>query len=235
MESPVSEGISLVIPVYNEEESIEKSVSDALPVLASLAQDYEIILVESGSTDDSAIILDRLARENDGVKVIHQGAKMGLGSALKEGFGNARHQYIFYIDGDNPFRMSEFIRGFPLLEQADIVCGYRTNRQDTPIRSIYSKAFNFLMRVLFQVEVRDVQIGFKMMRKSIFERVHLESDSMFIDAELLIKAQKEGYTITELGVKYLGNASGKSSVTRREILKIARDLLKYKIQKELPK
>jgi len=228
---PYSQGISLVIPIYNEEGNIAKSVSEAVPVLASLTQDYEIIFVESGSTDNSAAILNGFATENERIKVIHQGAKLGLGSALKQGFDAARYEYIFYIDGDNPFPMSDFIRGFPLLQQADIVCGYRVNRRDTPIRYIYSKVFNLLIRTLFQVKVRDVQIGFKMLRKSIFEKVKLNSDGMFIDAELLIKAQNEGYRITEFGVRYLGRASGKSSVTLWEVLKIAGDLLKYKFRK----
>ena len=229
MKTPVSEGISLVIPVYNEEENIKKAVRDGLAVLSQLTRDFEIIIVESGSTDNSAAVVDQLAKENDQVRAIHQGAKLGLGSALKEGFGASRYEYIFYIDGDNPFRMLEFVRGLPLLQQADIVCGYRINRQETLIRALYSKVFNFLMRTLYRVKVRDVQVGFKMMRKSIFDRVRLTADSMFIDAELLIKAQKEGYRITELGVEYLGNASRKSSVTFLDVMKIARDLLRYKI------
>lgn len=232
METPVSEGISLVIPVYNEEKNIKKAVRDGLSVLPRLTRDFEIIIVESGSTDNSAAVVDQLAKENERVRAIHQGAKLGLGSALKDGFAAARCEYIFYMDGDNPFRMSEFIRGFPLLQQADIVCGYRINRQETLIRALYSRVFNFLMRTLYQVKVRDVQVGFKMMRKSIFDRVRLTTDSMFIDAELLIKAQKEGYRITELSVEYLGSPSGKSSVTFRDILKIARDLIKYKIGRE---
>lgn len=231
MEASALHSISLVVPVYNEEENIKKVVQDGLSVLSQLTRDFEIIIVESGSTDNTAAVVDRLANEDERVRAIHQGAKLGLGSALKEGFGAAQYEYIFYMDGDNPFQMSEFIRGFPLLQQADVVCGCRVNRQDTPVRALYSKVFNFLMRTLFQVKVRDVQIGFKMMRKSIFERVKLTTDSMFIDSELLIKAQKEGYRITELDVEYLGKSSGKSSVTFRDIMKIARDLVKYKIHR----
>lgn len=231
-------GISLVIPIYNEEGNIEKSVSDAVPVLESLAENYEIIFVESGSTDSSAVILDRLAAENKRIKVIHQGAKKGLGSALKEGFVSAKYEYIFYIDGDNPFQMSEFIQRFPLLERVDVVCGYRMNRNDTPIRYIYSKVFNFLVRSFFQVKVRDVQIGLKMLRKSIFERVKLRSDGMFISAELLIKAQNEGYRITEFGVKYIDRASGTSSLTFGDVVKMAKDLFlffyKMHIHRDLP-
>jgi glycosyltransferase involved in cell wall biosynthesis len=173
-------------------------------------------------------VTDRLANEDKRIRVIHQGAKLGLGSALKAGFSAARYESIFYIDGDNPFRMSEFVRGFPLLQEADIVCGYRTNRQDTFIRALYSRVFNLLMRTLFGVKVRDTQIGFKLLRKSIFERVKLTTDSMFIDAELLFKAQKAGYRITELGVEYLGKPSGKSSVTFREVVKIGVDLFRYR-------
>lgn len=229
MTTLASESISLVIPVYNEEKNIKKAVSDGLSVLSQLTRDFEIIIVESGSTDNSAAVVDQLAKENERVRVIHQGAKKGLGSALKEGFGAARYEYIFYIDGDNPFQMSEFVRGFPLLQEADIVCGYRLNRQDAPIRAIYSKVFNFMMGTLFGVKVRDAQIGFKMVRKHVLERVKLISDSMFIDSELLIKAQRAGCKITELGVEYLGDSSGKSSVTFLDVLKIARDLVKYKI------
>ncbi len=178
--------------------------------------------------------MDKLAAENKRIKVIHQRAKKGLGSALKEGFASAKYEYIFYIDGDSPFRMSEFIRGFPLLERADIVCGYRINRNDTFSRYVCTKVFNFLMKTLFQVKVRDVQIGFKMFRKSIFEYVKPKSDSMFIDAELLIEAQHEGYKITELGVEYKERAAGKSTVGLREVFKIMRELIWFKIRKELP-
>jgi len=222
-------GISLVIPVYNEEGNIHRCVSEAKPVLAGLAQEYEIIFIESGSTDNSAKVIDEIAREDDRVRVIHQAGKKGLGSALKEGFSNARYGYIFYIDGDNPFRMTEFIRGVPLFKGADIICGYRMNRNDTVIRYVYSKVFNLMMRALFQVKVRDVQIGFKMLRKSILDKVKLESDSMFIDAELLIKAQREGYRISELGVEYMNRTYGKSTVRYLEVLKIIHDLISYKI------
>ena len=228
MDNLSEKSISLVIPVYNEEDNIRKAVLDGLLILPQLAKDFEIIIIESGSTDTTGAVTDRLAGENERVRVIHQGAKLGLGSALKEGFGAAKYESIFYIDGDNPFRMSEFVRGFPLLQEADIVCGYRTNRQDTFIRALYSWVFNFLMRTLFGVKVRDTQIGFKLLRKSIFERVRLTTDSMFIDAELLIKAQKAGYRITELGVEYLGKPSGKSSVTFREVVKIGLDLFRYR-------
>jgi glycosyltransferase involved in cell wall biosynthesis len=228
MNSPAEKGISLIIPVYNEEENIRRAVQDGLAVLPGLAKDFEIIIIESGSTDNTGEVTDSLAAADGRVSVIHQGAKLGLGSALKAGFNAARYGSIFYIDGDNPFRMSEFVRGFPLLQEADIVCGYRVNRQDTFVRALYSGVFNFLMRLLFGVKVRDTQIGFKLLRKSILERVKLTTDSMFIDAELLIKAQKNGCRITELGVEYLGKPSGKSSVTFREVIKIGADLLKYR-------
>jgi glycosyltransferase involved in cell wall biosynthesis len=233
MEANTSEGISLVIPVYNEEENIKRAVHDGLSMLSQLATDFEIIIVESGSIDNSAAVVDQLAKENERAKVIHQEKKLGLGSALKEGFSAAQYEYIFYTDGDNAFRMSEFIRGFPLLEEADLVCGYRVNRQDPPVRAFYSKVFNFLMRILFGVKVRDVQIGFKLMRNSIFQKVKLGADSMFIDAELLIKVQRAGCRITELGVEYIGNPLGKSSVTFRDVLKIAWDLIRYKMGMEL--
>ena len=228
MDNLADKGISLVIPVYNEEDNIRKAVQDGLLMLPQLAKDFEIIVVESGSTDNTGVVVDRLAEEDRRVRVIHQRAKLGLGSALIDGFGAARYESIFYIDGDNPFRMSEFIRGFPLLQEADIVCGYRTNRQDTFIRALYSKGFNLLMRILFGIKVRDTQIGFKLLRKSIFERVKLTTNSMFIDAELLFKAQKAGYRIVELGVEYLGKPSEKSSVTFREVAKIGGDLFRHR-------
>ncbi len=229
----MAESVSLVIPVYNEEASIVCAVKEGLEMLSRLTDEYEVVIVESGSTDNSAQVVDKLAGENAAVRVIHQGAKMGLGSALKEGFGAARGDFIFYIDGDNPFRMSEFERGYPLLQEADIICGYRVNRQDNLVRAVYTKVFNFMMKALFSVKVRDVQIGFKMLRKSVFERVHLQADSMFIDAELLIKTQKAGYRITELDVEYQGNPTGKSSVTPLDVLKIARDLARYRITGKL--
>jgi glycosyltransferase involved in cell wall biosynthesis len=222
-------GISLIIPVYNESVNIVKSVYDGLNMLAKLSEDYEIIIVESGSTDNTAEVADWLSSDNNQVKVIHQGAKLGLGSALKEGINKSKYEFIFYIDGDSPFSMDEFIRGFHLLRDNEVVCGYRLNRQDTFVRSLCSKAFNLSMRILYGVSIRDVQIGFKMFRKEIFDKAKLVSDSMFISAEIIAKAHKAGYRIAELGVRYNDRTSGKSSVTIREVIKIGADLIALKI------
>ena len=183
------DGVSLVIPAYNEAGNIRPAVELALPVLQSLHPAHELIVVESGSTDRTGAILDELAAAHPALRVIHQGAKLGLGSALIEGFGAARYEQLLYIDGDNPYDITEFRHALPLLKECDIVNGFRLSRNDPWVRRLYTALFRVAMRWLFNVRLRDANIGFKLMRRSVIQSLRLTSRGFLIDAELLIKAK----------------------------------------------
>ena len=219
--------ISMVIPVYNEAGNIQSCAQSAIATLKSIADTFEVIFVESGSTDGTGELADELAKANESISVIHQGAKKGLGNALREGFSAARYEIVFYIDGDSPFDMANFKKTLPILAEADIVNGYRLNRNDTPIRAIYSRVYNWMVRLLFHLRVKDVNIGFKAIKKSVLQEVELRSDSNFIDAELLVQAQRLGYKIVELGVEYVERTSGTSTVSFKTVLHMLRDMLNF--------
>jgi len=202
--------ISVVIPVYNEEENIEKSISTVIPVVSSIFDEFEIIIVEGGSTDGTLAKIERIIHENSQVKVVYQEKRDGLGNAIRLGFSNARNELIILMDCDNPFDLKELEKALPLLQEADVVAGYRLKRYDTILRAIYSKTYNFLIRNIFSLRIKDVNFCFRMYKRSIFETIKIESDSAFFGAEILIKARNAGFRIKEIGIHYTPRVAGKS-------------------------
>lgn len=224
--------ISMVIPVYNEESNIRQCAADALAMLTSLTTEFELIFVESGSTDRTGAIVDELAEQDERIKVLHQRVKKGLGNALKEGYTIARNEWVFYTDGDNAFEMSRFCEAAELLKRpdVDVVNGRRVNRNDTVARAIYTRVYNLIMRLLFGVRARDKAIGFKAFKQTVLDVVELHSDSMFISGEFLAQAYKYGYKVAEMDVHYRERTAGASTVNIRVVLAIAADLAYYTLR-----
>jgi len=221
--------ISMVIPVYNEEGNIRQCVTGALAMLTSLTTEFELILVESGSTDRTGAIADELAGRDERIKVLHQGAKKGVGNALKEGYAIARNEWVFYTDGDNPFEMSRFCEAAELLKRpdVDVVNGRRVNRNDTMVRALYTRVYNFIMRFFFGVRVRDKAIGFKAFKRKVLDTIELHSDSMFISGEFLAQVYKHGFRVAEIDVYYRERTAGASTVNTRLVLAMVADLVRY--------
>jgi glycosyltransferase involved in cell wall biosynthesis len=222
------DGVSLIMPAYNEEGNICRAVESALPVLRAIHVRHELVVVESGSTDRTAAILDELSAVHPALRVIHQGAKLGLGSALIEGFEAARYERLLYLDGDNPYDVAEFQQALPLLELCEIVNGYRLSRSDPWLRRLYTILFRLAMRWLFGVRLRDANIGFKLMRRSVVRSLGLTSRGFLIDAELLIKAHRLGCRIREFGVAYHHRTAGESTITFAAARRIGIELLQLR-------
>ena len=168
--------ISAVLPAYNEEENIETAVKRVVDVLRSLAfRDWEVIVVDDGSADETGQIADRLAAEDPAhIRIFHHNPNRGYAEALKTGFTNARHQLIFYTDSDNQFDVSELNSLLPLIEVADIVNGFRIYRFDPLTRLVLSWGFNLLVRIIFRINVRDIDCAFKLFRREVFDKVTIE-------------------------------------------------------------
>ncbi len=214
------ERLTVLFPMWNEQSYIEAAVDAARAVCLHLVRegeilDYEILIVDDASYDRTPLIADRLAERDPHVRVIHHPVNRKLGGSLKTGFAAARGDLVLYTDADLPFDLYETARAIRLLRthDADAVCGYRFHRDGEGWRrSLYSAAWNGLMRAWFGLTQRDVNFSFKLLRRSVFDHVVLTSEGSFIDAEILIQLNRLGYRVIQLGVDYFARNRGLSTL-----------------------
>ncbi|MCA1633621.1 MAG: glycosyltransferase family 2 protein [Acidobacteria bacterium] len=186
-------------------------VRDALEVLPMLTEDYEVIVVNDGSTDETPAILDELARSNPRVRAIHHEQNRGYGGALRTGFESAAKELVFYTDGDGQYDVRELTRLHPLLgDGVDIVNGYKIKRADTRHRQVMGAIYNQLARFLFRLPVRDVDCDFRLMRRRAVRRVELVSSSGVICVELVRKLHAAGCVFAEAPVQHYPRLHGRS-------------------------
>ena len=207
------EGLSAVLPAYNEEDNIAEAVQRLLAVLPDVARRYEVIVVDDGSRDRTGEIADQLARAHDAVRVIHHNPNRGYGAALSSGFASARYQYLFYTDADNQFDMAEIARLVPLVRKHDIALGYRARRRDGARRKFFAWGFKQFVKVAFDLPLRDVDCAFKLFRREVFDVVKIESDRFFVDAEMLAKAKRAGFTFAQTPVTHLPRKAGTTTTS----------------------
>src|SRR5205814_10411740 len=169
--------ISIVYPMFNEEENIKHAVRFAEGALADMTSDYEILIVNDASTDRSADVAEALARANPRVKVFHHERNLKLGGALRTGFSNATKELVFYCDSDLPVDLMELNRAVHIMEfiSSDIISAFRFDRTaEGPIRTLYSVVYNLLIRFLFPLRVKDVNFSFKLFKREVLDKVVLE-------------------------------------------------------------
>src|SRR5438046_10213661 len=171
-------GISVVYPMFNEEENIERAVNFAESVLTDMASDYEILIVNDASTDRSAEIAEALAQSNPCVKVFHHERNLKLGGALRTGFCKATKELVFYCDSDLPVDLMELNRAMHIMDftRSDIISAYRFDRTaEGPIRTLYSVVCNLLIRFLFTLRVKDINFSFRLFKSETLNNVALDS------------------------------------------------------------
>ena len=227
----MSQGISVFFPAYNDEASIASLVNDALSVLPSLTDDFEVIVVDDGSTDNTAAVLDELARADMRVRVVRHESNRGYGGALRTGFASATKELVFYTDGDGQYDVREITLLRPLLtEGVDIVNGYKIKRADDLQRRALGAAYNRLAHLLFSIPIRDVDCDFRLIRRRVVERVGLVSSSGSICVELVHKLHRAGCVFAEVPVHHYPRAHGRSQFfTLRRVGRTALDLLSLRL------
>ena len=218
--------LSVVLPVYNEQEGIENAVEKILSALTPLCQHLEVLTINDGSSDNTAAILEKISQRNRRVKVITHKKNKGYGAALRTGIKYAKYTWIFFTDADMQFDVRELKDFFPLTKDHDFIVGYRKKRADHPRRIFISFWYNRINRMLFGLKLRDVDCAFKLMRKSAVQKVPFHSNSFFVSVELMVKAAKKKHSITERGVNHFPRKKGVSKVTLRQIGLTVRDLWK---------
>lgn len=213
MEKTDLPSISAVIPAFNEAGNIAPLVRELNLVLGENCPDYEIIVVDDGSSDQTPSILKKLQGEVRKLRVITHERNQGYGKSLRDGFDAAAMDYIFYTDGDNQFDIEELPKFAPLLGNADAVLGYRIKRAEGAFRHFTSRSYNSLIRLLFGLRVRDIDCSFKLFPTEYIPRLELKSDKFFIDTELIIKMKNAGAGFAELGVTHKKRHYGRTTVS----------------------
>jgi glycosyltransferase involved in cell wall biosynthesis len=203
--------ISVFYPAYNDGGTIASMVLSALLTLRELADDYEVIVVNDGSSDYTPEILNELARVYDRVRIIHHEKNQGYGGALRSGFANATKELIFYTDGDAQYDARELKLLFAaLVEGVDMVNGYKISRSDPWYRAVIGRTYHWIAKLAFGLRLRDVDCDFRLMRREIFDKVHLESNSGVICVEMMKKIQDAGFSIAEVPVHHYHRVYGRS-------------------------
>jgi glycosyltransferase involved in cell wall biosynthesis len=220
--------VSLVIPMFNEEENIEHAVAFAVDALERHAGDYEIVVVDDASEDRSPEIVARLAAANPAIRTQRHEVNRKLGASLRTGFAAARKDLVLYMDADLPFDPDVVGRAIQalLVTRADLIAGYRLDRTTEGFRrTVYSYLYNSLIGLLFGWPHRDINFSFKLIRREVLEAIDLKAEGSLIDAELIVKAKNLGFVIQQLGLDYFPRTRGRSTLSSPAvILKIFREL-----------
>jgi glycosyltransferase involved in cell wall biosynthesis len=206
---PVS--ISVFFPCYNEQDNVTKVAEQAVQVLDGLRADYEVIIVDDGSADKTGEVADRIAAANKRVRVIRHPHNRGYGAALQSGFRAAAKELVFYTDGDAQFDLNELPPLLPLMKEFDIVSCYRMDRKDTPLRRLNGWLWTKMNDALFSLNVRDIDCAFKLYKREIFDKITMESQGALIATEILARAVRKGYTITQRGVHHYPRTAGQET------------------------
>lgn len=204
--------LSIFFPFWNEEANIEQVVGKALTIVGKIADAWEMILVDDGSSDRTLEIAKRLASKNKHISVISHFPNRGYGAALKEGFTHARYDPIVFTDGDGQFDFSEVTRFIKKIKEADIVMGYRKKRIDHPFRHILMNLLKIWDFIFFGFYFRDIDCGFKMFKKSAIDKIlPFKSEGAMITTEILAKAKRKGFKIKEAEVSHYPRIYGDQS------------------------
>jgi glycosyltransferase involved in cell wall biosynthesis len=204
-------GLSIFFPAYNDSGTIASLVIEARVTAQKLTQDFEVIVVNDGSADHTAEIVDELARTYPEVRVIHHPKNRGYGGALRSGFSGSTKEFIFYTDGDAQYDPSELELLWPrMVDGVDVVNGYKISRSDPMHRIIIGRVYHHTVKLLFGLKVRDVDCDFRLLRRSVFDRISLEHNSGVICLELMKKLTDAGCVIAEVPVHHYHRAFGKS-------------------------
>lgn len=214
----MSDLFTLVLPCFNENESLPAVIEKCDTLAKSLGNwDLEVVVVDDGSRDNSADLLREAANQRPWLRVITHPTNRGYGAALRSGFEAARGAIVGYSDSDGQFDLLEFADALSLTDGADLVAGFRVYRFDPLSRLVVSWCYNRLVRVLFRVPVRDVDCSFKLMRRDKLDRLVLMCDDFFIDTEIVARARKWNWRITELGVRHYPRTTGRTTVRPSDV------------------
>lgn len=200
---------SIIVPMYNEEKRITPFLTNLIKFSEKKLKDYEIILVNDGSKDNTDKVVKGIIKNNKNIRLISYKPNGGKGNAVKVGFKNARGKKVLFIDADGSIQPDEIPRMIEKLDKYDVVVGNRYAKESKVkrhwLRAVYSFFFNTIVKILFQSRVRDNLCGFKGFKKNIADNLFndLIDKRWVFDVELFFKIKKKSYSLYELPIKWV--------------------------------
>lgn len=230
----MNRSLSIFFPAYNEEENVEKSALQGLKIASEITEDYEVIIINDGSTDKTAEIIDQLAQKYKHFRAIHLKKNQGYGGAVWTGIINCSKDLIFFTDVDLQFDLKELKKFIPYIENYDAVIGYRNPRKDPFMRLVNAWGWRVLIDLLFGLKIKDIDCAFKLFHCEIFDKIYMHSRGAMISAELLIRMKRAEMKIKELPVSHYPRRAGNSTGAKpaviirafKELMKVYKDLKK---------
>jgi glycosyltransferase involved in cell wall biosynthesis len=211
---PLPAFLSLCLPAYNESISIQDKLDGATAILPAFVRDFEIVIVNDGSRDDTHDIVARYARRDHHVRLIDHESNRGYGAAVTTALRSAEGDLVMFTDSDNQFSLLDLPRLLAALKGHDLVVGYRSRRADHRIRLLNAWAWNQLIRFMLGVRVRDLDCAFKLFRREVLEGLQLTVGGAGINAEIMAQCFRAGFKIAEVPVnhypRYHGAPTGAS-------------------------
>jgi glycosyltransferase involved in cell wall biosynthesis len=229
----MGKSFTVIVPVYNEADLVISSLARIDGFMGSWSTDYEILVIESGSTDGSGALCDEAARKSPNIHVIHEPTRAGYGSALRLGFANATRTFAWIVTLDVPFPLESILTAAPLLDSHDCVLSYRSADPRAIGRRFQSAVYNLLLHVLLGIRARQINSAFKVIRVSVVKQIPLRSAGWFIDAELLYRLQERGITCAEIGVPLVDRSAGASTVGLNTWVGVLREMARFWVRVRL--
>ncbi len=196
------------------------------------SRQFEIVIVNNGSHDRTGVIAEDLAKQYKNIRVIHHPRNMGYGGALKTGFASARgdYDYVMYLDSDNQYDINEFNPHLHLLDQFDILSPYAAKKAVTFPRKIQSFVYNFCLNNLFPLKLRDVNCSMKIYKREVIKTVSINSQSAFIDAEVLLKAKRAGFKIHQFPITHFPRKKGVATGSHPSVIwETIKEMVKFRL------
>jgi len=210
--------LSLVFPVFDEEDNLGPLLDASLRLAPKLARDFEIVLVDDGSRDRSAAIIEARQRLDPRIRLVRHTSNRGYGAALRAGLREARGELVFFSDADLQFDLDELATLMAHARDFDIVAGYREPRRDPWPRLFIARVWGTLVRRLFDLPVRDIDCAFKIFRRHVLDEISIASIGAFINTEILVRASNANFRIHQVPVTHRRRNHGRQSGAKPRVI-----------------
>lgn len=207
--------ISVFFPAFNDAENLRVQIPQTFETLQRLTADFEIIVVDDGSTDSTLEVLESLRRQFPVLRVVQHPHNMGYGAALQSGFSHASKELVFYTDGDGQYDVRELAKLLEkMADDIDVVTGFKMKRRDAAHRAVVGRIYHWLVKIFFRLRVSDVDCDFRLIRRRVMERVSLTSRTGAICVDMMCQIERGGFRVVEVPVNHRPRLHGQSQFFR---------------------
>ena len=210
--------LSVFFPVFNEEANLEVLIEQALRIIPTLARNFELIIVNDGSTDNSLQIAKKLKSKNKEIRIYSHKNNRGYGEVLKTGIKNSRYEWIFWTDSDLQFDLSELANFVKASSEHQAIIGFRKKRVEGLSRNLNATLFKLYVDLLFRLHVKDIDCAFKLFKSSLLKNIKLSSGSAFTSAEILYRLKKNGVKFKEISVNHYPRLFGQATGSNFKVI-----------------